>query len=64
VAQNAAQSIFRENLYLNFTAENKVAKLFALLLQFSQKLPETNSHPISKNSPNLFAVLGFVRLHP
>jgi hypothetical protein len=31
----------------------KVAQLFGLLLQFSQKLPKENSHPTGENSPNL-----------
>jgi hypothetical protein len=39
-------------MYTAFTAE-KVAELFGLLLQFSQRLPTENSHPIGENSPNL-----------
>jgi hypothetical protein len=52
VAQNVALSIFCENYYTSATVE-KIAQLFWLLLQFSQKLPNENSHPIGENSPNL-----------
>jgi hypothetical protein len=51
VAQNVAQSISCEKEYTNCTVE-KIAKLFVLLLYFSQKLPKVNSHPTGKNSPN------------
>jgi hypothetical protein len=52
VAQNVAQSICCENECTIFIVK-KVAQLFVLFLQFSQKLPKLNSRPIGENSPNL-----------
>jgi hypothetical protein len=35
----------------------KLAKLFELLLKFSQQLPKVNNRPIDKNSPNLVTLI-------
>jgi hypothetical protein len=35
----------------------KVAKKYGLLLQFSEKIPKVNNHPLGENSPNLVTLL-------
>jgi hypothetical protein len=55
--QNVAQSVFFVKSNTQLLQGQKVAQLFVLRLQFSQKLPKVNSHPIGENWPNLVTLL-------
>jgi hypothetical protein len=56
VAQNDAQSVFRDNRYVTFTVEKSGPFIGATFVIFS-KLPKVNSHPIGENSPNLVTLV-------